>query len=64
MIVVILEKKREGNPSVHTKARRNPKNDIEELMKINLKKLDVQRKYWKPHGRNSLCWGFFVLMIM
>jgi len=28
-------------------------------MKINLKKLYVQRKYWKPHGRSYLCWGVF-----
>jgi hypothetical protein len=28
-------------------------------MKINFKKLHVQIKYWKPHGGNSLCWGFF-----
>ncbi len=58
---VILEKKKEGNSSVHTNPRRNPKNDIEQLMKINLKKLHVQRKYWKPHGRNYLCWGVFCI---
>ncbi len=52
---VILEEKSKGNPSVHTKTRRNPKNYIEQLMKINFKKFHVQRKYWKPHGKNYLC---------
>ncbi len=26
---------------------------------MNLKRLHVQRKFWKPHGRTTLCWGFY-----
>jgi hypothetical protein len=25
----------------------------------NLQKLHVQRKFWKGHNRNSLCWAFY-----
>jgi hypothetical protein len=21
--------------------------------------MHVQRKFWKPHGKTSLCWGFY-----
>jgi hypothetical protein len=28
-------------------------------MKEKLKKMHAQRKIWKPHGRISLCWGFY-----
>jgi hypothetical protein len=28
-------------------------------MKKILQKLYVQRKFWKRHNRNSLCWAFY-----
>ncbi len=28
-------------------------------MQTNIKTLHVQRKFWKPHGRTSLCWAFY-----
>jgi hypothetical protein len=28
-------------------------------MKKNLQKLYVQRKFWKGHNINSLCWAFY-----
>jgi hypothetical protein len=36
----------------------------EERMKMKLPKLHIQRIKWKPHGRNALCWVFFVLTII
>jgi hypothetical protein len=33
---------------------------IVKIMKGNLKKLDVQRKNWKPHGRTSYV-GVFIM---
>jgi len=51
---VILEDLFEENPNVQTETSRNLKNDNEKIMKGNLKKLFVQRKSWKPHGKTSL----------
>jgi hypothetical protein len=28
-------------------------------MKKNLQKLHDQRKFWRGHNRNSLCWAFY-----
>jgi hypothetical protein len=28
-------------------------------MKNNIKALHVQRNYWKPHRKTSLCWTFY-----
>jgi hypothetical protein len=30
-------------------------------MKINLQKLHAQRKKWKGHERNALCWAFHIV---
>jgi hypothetical protein len=38
---------------------RNPENEKEEQMKVNLKKLHAQRKNKQPCGRLSLCWSFY-----
>jgi hypothetical protein len=39
------------------------KNKVEEngkqIMKKKLQKLHVQRKFWRGHNRNSLCWAFY-----
>ncbi len=56
---VILEDLFEENPNVQTETSRNLKNDKEKIMKGNLKKLFVQRKSQKPHGKTSLCWSFY-----
>jgi hypothetical protein len=32
----------------------------EQIMKKNLQKLYVQRKFWRRHNRNSLCVHFIV----
>jgi len=50
---------------VETEGSKNQKKEIEvlnenfKIMKINLKKMHDQRKLWKPHGKTSLCWGFY-----
>jgi hypothetical protein len=28
-------------------------------MKKNLQKLHAQRKFWRGHNKNSLCWAFY-----
>jgi hypothetical protein len=38
---------------------RNLENEKEEQMKINLKNLHAQRKFWQLHGRLFLCWRFY-----
>jgi hypothetical protein len=56
---VVLEDWFEENPSVQAKTIGNPKNGNDKIMKENLKKLHIQTKIWKPHGRTSLCWNFY-----
>jgi hypothetical protein len=56
---VILENKSKEIPSVQIERSSNLENDSEKIMKGNLKKLHVQKKSWKPHGRTSLCWSFY-----
>jgi hypothetical protein len=56
---MILEEKFEENASVQTKGSKNQNKETKEVMKINLKKLHVQRKFWKPLRRTFLCWGFY-----
>jgi hypothetical protein len=55
----IIMEQFEENASVQTKGSKNQKKETKEVMKINLKKLHVQRKFWKPHRRTFLCWGFY-----
>ncbi len=33
--------------------------ESEKLMKMNLKRQHVQRKFQKLHGLTTLCWGFY-----
>jgi hypothetical protein len=47
------------NPNIRTKTNSDLENGNEKITKGNLKKLYVQRKSWKPHGRTSLCWSFY-----
>jgi hypothetical protein len=54
----------EENVSVQTKTSKNPKNEREKDMKINLKKLHAQRKSWQSHGRLSCVGVFIVSMII
>ncbi len=54
-----MEKTCDENPTVQTKINRDPKGENEQLMQNNIKKLHVQRKVQKPHGRTSLCWSFY-----
>jgi len=56
---VVLEDMYEENPNVQIETSSNLKNGSEEIMKGNLKKLHVQKKNWKPHGRTTLCWSFY-----
>jgi len=44
--------------SLQTKGSRNL-----EMNENNLKKLHVQRVYWKGNNINALCWAFIMLMI-
>jgi hypothetical protein len=44
---------------MQTKGRKNQKKETKIVMKINLKKLHIQRNFWKPHRRTFLCWGFY-----
>jgi hypothetical protein len=46
--------KLEENASVWVKGSRNPK-----INQFFLKKLHVQRLFWKPHKKNDLCWTFY-----
>jgi hypothetical protein len=49
-----MEETCDENPTVLTKKNRNLENENEQLMQNDIKKLHVQRKAWKPHGRTSL----------
>jgi hypothetical protein len=49
----------EENVSVQIKTSQNLKNEKKEEIKINLKKLQVQRKSWQPHLSICLCWSFY-----
>ncbi len=51
---VIMEETCDENPIVQTKINRNLKGENEQLMENDIKKLHVQRKTWKPHGRNFI----------
>jgi hypothetical protein len=51
-----LERVESGN--VETKNSRVEKNG-EQIMKKVLQKLHVQRKIWRSHKKNSLCWAFY-----
>jgi ribosomal protein L21 len=44
-----------GNPSVENKRNKNEEKETEEVIKINLKKLHVQKKSSKHHGNLFLC---------
>ncbi len=44
--------------NVQTKNSRIEKNG-KQIMKKNLQKLHVQRKFWRGHNRNSLRWAFY-----
>ncbi len=50
---LFLENKYEESPNVQIKTSRTPKNGKEKIMKENLKKMYVQRKIQKTHGRTS-----------
>jgi hypothetical protein len=52
-----LERVESGN--VETKNSRVEENG-EQIMKKNLQKLHVQRKFWRGHKKNSLCWGILL----
>jgi hypothetical protein len=49
----------EENVSVQIKISQNLENEKKTEIKINLKKLHLQRKSWQPHGSTSLCWSFY-----
>jgi cytochrome c-type biogenesis protein CcmH/NrfF len=46
--------KLEENASVWAEGSRNPK-----INQKNLKKLHVQRLFWKPNKKNDFCWTFY-----
>jgi hypothetical protein len=49
---------RRESENVQTKNNKVEKNG-KQIMKQNLQKLHVQRKFWKGHNRNYLCWAFY-----
>jgi hypothetical protein len=55
-----MEETCDENPTMQTKLDRSLESENEQLMQNDIKKLHVQRKAWKHHGRTSLC----VLMII
>jgi hypothetical protein len=44
--------------NMQTKNNRVEKNG-EQIMKKKLQRLHVQRKIWRGHNRNYLCWAFY-----
>jgi hypothetical protein len=56
---VVLEDGYKENSSLQIETNRNLENGSEKIMKGNLKKMQVQRKIWKPHGKTYLCWSFY-----
>jgi hypothetical protein len=48
---LFLENKSKESPSVQIETSRTPKNGSEKTIKENLKKIHVQRKIWKAHGK-------------
>jgi hypothetical protein len=51
-----VERKESENVQIeNSKVEKNGK----QIMKQNLQKLHVQRKFWRGHNRNSLCWAFY-----
>ncbi len=52
----------EINPSLESEIGGNLQIDNEKkIMQQHFKKLHIQRKFWKPKGRNALCWSFFCI---
>jgi hypothetical protein len=56
---VVSKDMSEENPNVQIETNTTLENGTKKIMKGNLKKLHVQKKNWKPHGRTSLCWIFY-----
>jgi hypothetical protein len=52
-----VEEMFEENLSLQTETNKNSKFE-EKIKRINLRKLHVQIKLWKPHNENSLCLVF------
>jgi hypothetical protein len=48
------------NLSLETNASWASKNYDERFI-LNLQKLHAQRLFWKPKGRNVICWAFYVV---
>jgi hypothetical protein len=56
----IMEERFEGSPNVYTKTSRNLEGQNEQkIIHNNIKKLHVQRKFWKQHGKKSLFWFYY-----
>jgi hypothetical protein len=50
----------ERGESENVQTRNNKvKENGEKIMKKNLQKLHAQRKCWRGHNKNSLCWAFY-----
>ncbi len=68
-MIDIMEERFEGNPNVlpappskdlQTKTSRNIEGQNEQkTIQNNIKKLHVQRKFWKRHEKTSLCWAYY-----
>jgi hypothetical protein len=50
-------KEERNNPSLQTKVSRVLRKFDEEKTKKILQQLQIQRKKWRPHNRNALCWS-------
>lgn len=56
----IMEERFEGNPNMQTKTSRNIQGQNEQkIIQNNIKKLHVQKKFRKWHGKTSFCWAYY-----
>jgi len=49
------------NLSLETKVSKALENNDERFI-LNLQKLHAQRLFWKPEGKNAICWAFYVVI--
>ncbi len=55
-----LPKTSQGNESLQTQLSIVPKSDQENVNQ-RFHVLHAQRLFWKPYGKNALCWAFYVI---
>jgi hypothetical protein len=60
---IITKEISKNNPNLQTKLNANWKNE-KEIMKANVNKLHVQRKFWKLHSKFLLQLLFFIMWMI